>query len=66
MALGDSWWSTIAVVPCLERLQGTERRRPADHLEVEGAVEAPPDLVEDLLEAVGVRGGAGMPRASVE
>ena len=37
----------------LERLEGAEHRRPADHLEVEGRVEAPPDLLEDLLEAHG-------------
>ena len=34
----------------LERLEGTEHGRPADHLEVEGGVEAPPDLLEDLHE----------------
>ena len=35
----------------LERLERAEHRRPADHLQVERRVEAPPDLLEDLLEA---------------
>ena len=51
MALGDSWWSTIAVRAALERLERAEHGRPADHLEVERDVEPPPDLLEDLEEA---------------
>jgi len=34
----------------LERFEGAEHRGPADHLEVQRGVEAPPDLLEDLLE----------------
>ena len=52
--------------PALESFEGTQHGGPPDHLEVEGAVEPPPDELEDLLEVVGVRGGAGIPRASAE
>jgi len=38
--------------PRFERFQGTERRRPPDHLEVEGGVETPPDLLQDLDEGL--------------
>ena len=50
IALGDSWWSTIAVVPDLQHLQGGQLRRPCQHLQVQRGVEAPPDLFEDLPE----------------
>src|SRR5512140_809777 len=36
--------------PGFERLERPEPRRPADHLQVEGGVEPPPDLLEDLAE----------------
>ena len=36
--------------PRLERLERAEQRAPAQHLEVEGAVDAPPDELEDLGE----------------
>ena len=49
-----------------QRLGRTEHRRPSDHLLVEGDVEAPPDLLEDLDEVGRCRGGAGMPRANAE
>ena len=34
----------------LERLERPQHRRPPDHLEVERAVEPPPDELEDLRE----------------
>ncbi len=37
----------------LQGLHGAEHRRPAQHLQVEGGVEPPPDLLQDLLEARG-------------
>lgn len=37
----------------LEGLEGAEHGRPPDHLLVEGAVEPPPDQLEDLDETTG-------------
>ena len=41
----------MPVVPHIRRLGRAEHRRPADHLLVEGDIEPPPDLLEDLDEA---------------
>ena len=54
MAFGLSWWSTIPVVPHEQRLDRAEPRRGAQHVEVEGGVEPPPDLLEDRAEVVGL------------
>ena len=50
IAFGDSWWSTIAVVPCSSASRAARLADQADHLEVEDAVEPPPDVLEDLAE----------------
>ena len=53
--------------PGEQRLDGAEAGAGPQHVEVEGGVEAPPDLLEDLAErASASRGGAGIPRASAE
>jgi multidrug transporter EmrE-like cation transporter len=49
-----------------QRLGGAEQGAGAQHVEVERGVEPPPDLLEDLAEGGRLRGGAGIPRASVE
>ncbi len=56
IAFGLSWWSTIAVVPHSSASSAPSSGRPAHHLEVEGDVEPPPHLLEDLEEVVGRRG----------
>ena len=49
-----------------QRLDGAETGARPQDVEVEGGVEAPPDLLEDGGEVVGATGGAGIPRASAE
>ena len=53
----------------LQRLEGAEHGGPADHLQVQRAVQAPPDELQDLLEVAGRprRGGhaAGQRRVQV-
>ena len=47
MALGDSWWSMIAVHPLSSASSAPSRADHAIVVEVEGDVEPPPDLLED-------------------
>ena len=50
MASGEAWWSTIGRRPRAQRVEPTAQRRGADRPLVEGAVEAPPDPLQDLGE----------------
>ena len=66
MALGDSWWSMIAVQP---RSRASTAPNMADHrIDWSSSARSSRHHTSSKISVnpVGVRGGVGMPRASAE
>ena len=66
MALGEEWWSTIAVVPASSASRAPSR---ADHATISrSSARSSRHHTSSRIsgKVVGVRGGAGMPRARAE
>ena len=66
MALGEAWWSTIAVVP---RSSASSAPSIADHLIISRSrAQSSRHHTSSRIswKLCGVRGGAGIPRASAE